>query len=383
MEKSIGDFVNDIKSVFVFSSDYIMKESTDIRKKIEENLPEVNCKRIVAMMPVFFILCIFYMADVLVFRHRETMQLSLSICLILIVLGIIYSILLIRCLYVRELRHRDRSRKCTLLYRSFWWIWLVGMLALCALHFVAGMSGALYIFVCIVICLVPLYPKRDFVFILLTLIATLVLAAFAAQKNVQFAVYNYVVMLVIGFIAQQFQIGIWTMREYIYMTAFLDPLTGLLNRRGGNALLAENMEAAREETSIGVVMLDIDFFKKYNDSLGHDAGDECLKTVGHCIKDAVGEKTRLLIRHGGEEFVVLFIDTTEQELKGWAEKIRKNVFERGIEAPFKEVADVVTVSVGASISTEKPGETYESLLEQADAALYTAKESGRNRVVFR
>lgn len=130
-------------------------------------------------------------------------------------------------------------------------------------------------------------------------------------------------------------------------------------------------------------MFDIDYFKRYNDTFGHDAGDACLRMVGQTIRETFSERTQIMIRHGGEEFAVILFDTNEEELRRWAEKLRGAVYEKHLEAPTKDVADYVTVSIG--IAMKKLGEEnqrYEELLTEADAALYEAKRAGRNQVAY-
>ncbi|MDD6305926.1 MAG: GGDEF domain-containing protein [Clostridiales bacterium] len=165
------------------------------------------------------------------------------------------------------------------------------------------------------------------------------------------------------------------------MEAFIDPLTELLKRRGGNALLTEKTQTLPKETEVGVIMFDIDYFKKYNDTFGHEAGDSCLQMVGETIRETLQQRTKLLIRHGGEEFAAILFDTNEAELKEWAEKLRMAVYEKRLEAPVKDVADYVTVSIGTSMEKLMCENLhYENLLIEADKALYEAKRAGRNRV---
>lgn len=172
-------------------------------------------------------------------------------------------------------------------------------------------------------------------------------------------------------------------QEYLYIEAFVDPLTGLLNRRGANVTLKEEVENAATDRNVGVIMFDIDYFKKYNDTFGHDAGDVCLSTVGKTITERLSERIKLLIRHGGEEFVAIILDTNKEELLNLAETLRNAVYEKRMDAPVKEIADYVTVSVGSAIAKLDSMETrYENLLKEADEALYKAKKAGRNRVVF-
>lgn len=382
MKRNIEEIVKDIKDAFVFTSGFVSRDSGDIREHIEGNMAQINCKRILAMLPVFLVLDVIQAVSLLVMKRHATFRLSMAATLLLIVQVLFYAALLIWGLYVKKMAPKEKCWRCNLTYRSFWCIWLVGMLCVAYCNMVSGRSGGTYIFLCIVVCLVPLYPLTDWVISLILFVGMVMLAASRMNGELKFFFYNCIAMLIMGFIAQRFEIGVWMQREYIYVTAFLDPLTGLLNRRGGNAYLQQEMEY-RGESRMGIIMLDVDFFKKYNDALGHDEGDNCLKMVSTSIQEAVGERTRLIVRHGGEEFVVLLFDATEEETKEWAEKIRETVYNKALPAPHREVADVVTVSVGATVMVLRVDCLYEHALRTADMALYAAKEAGRNQVVFR
>ena len=170
--------------------------------------------------------------------------------------------------------------------------------------------------------------------------------------------------------------------EYLKLCSFMDPLTTLYNRRGANAVCEAKMR--QYGGKLGVIMLDIDFFKRYNDGFGHDKGDVCLKEVATQIKRVTEEDDRMIpIRHGGEEFVVLICAVTGDELFKIAEKIRTRVYDLKMETPCKEIDDVITVSVGATIVNSLPEHFgYEDVIGKADEALYQAKSKGRNRVVI-
>lgn len=193
----------------------------------------------------------------------------------------------------------------------------------------------------------------------------------------------FIAMQVIGFITQRMQLMLWMSREYLYLEAFVDPLTELLNRRGGNAVLLDEIQALPTEEEVGIIMFDVDYFKRYNDTFGHDAGDECLRMVGQTIREILKQRTKILIRHGGEEFVAILMGASEVELGEWAEKLRKAVYEKHLEAPVKDVADYVTISVGTAMAKiMRDNIRYEELLGDADQALYEAKKGGRNCVAF-
>lgn len=382
MKRCIGEIAKDLKNAFVFTDSYVNRDSSDIRQHIEGSMAETNCKRILAMIPIFLVIDIIQVAMLFGVRHHETFGFSMTVSLLLIVQALFYAVLLVWGLYIKKVVRTEKCWKCNLTYRSFWCIWMFGTVCIAYCNMASGLGGGTYIFFCIVVCLVPLYPVKDWVISLILFVGMVMVAAARMDGELRFFFYNCIIMLVMGFIAQRFEMGVWMQREYIYATAFFDPLTGLLNRRGGNAYLAEEMEY-RIDSRIGVIMLDVDYFKKYNDALGHDEGDNCLKMVSASIREAVGERTKLIVRHGGEEFVIILFDATEEETKEWAEKIREKVYDKALPAPYRQVADVVTVSVGATIMAIRQDSLYEQTLKAADKALYIAKESGRNQVVFR
>ncbi|QKK26958.1 sensor domain-containing diguanylate cyclase [Rhizobium hidalgonense] len=161
-----------------------------------------------------------------------------------------------------------------------------------------------------------------------------------------------------------------------------DGLTGLSNRRCFDAVLVrEHAHARRDKRPLALLMIDVDWFKPFNDLYGHPTGDECLKRVGAVIKEAARRPHDLAARYGGEEFVVLLPDTDAAGAMMVAEQIREAVLELGIEhggSAFRRV----TVSIGAiSLGWTDPDDS-ESLLHQADRALYQAKGAGRNKVTY-
>lgn len=159
----------------------------------------------------------------------------------------------------------------------------------------------------------------------------------------------------------------------------IDPLTKVFNRRVyENRLVQEVTSAKRSEQPLSLMMIDIDFFKNYNDHYGHDAGDIALKFVAQTIKETVPRKTDLTARFGGEEFVVLMPATNSQGAYLVAENIRANIKALAIKHEYSEVINMITVSIGiSSLSGEALNE--EDLFKQADLALYASKEAGRNR----
>ena len=157
-----------------------------------------------------------------------------------------------------------------------------------------------------------------------------------------------------------------------------DHLTQVFNRGylfEMGATFFEN--AQRGNLSLSVAMLDIDFFKRVNDTYGHPIGDRTLQRVAAAISSDL-RQADVIGRYGGEEFALLLVNANGQQLEATLERIRRHV--EALEIPLDEGAFSVTISIGA---TQTLGERFESMIEVADGALYEAKESGRNRVVIR
>lgn len=392
MRKSVGQIVRDLQGAFVHSTGYIRRDSLKIRKQVQEKLAETNCMRILAVAPVLILIAVYNIVSLNSVRAGELFPVSLALSIAVILLALLFSGMIVWILYLNDIDNSKEIWKCKILHRVFWWTWFLGMAGIALCRVECGKGYDFFVIICMVICIVPLHSFWEFCLLLGFAYAFFVwTASIADRMGVDYqafetVMYAGIALLVVGFVAQQFEVGLRTLQEYIQVKTFIDPLTGLLNRRGANAVLEEELSGKRGCSFLGLVMLDIDYFKKYNDSLGHDAGDGCLALVAECVREAAGGRTRLLIRHGGEEFVAIFPGIYGEELKELAEKIRMAVFDRGIPAPASAVAEVVTVSVGTAeerlpeVSTDRELR-YEDLLLRADEALYAAKAAGRNRVV--
>lgn len=159
-----------------------------------------------------------------------------------------------------------------------------------------------------------------------------------------------------------------------------DGLTGIANRRRfDDALENEWRRARRDGTPLALLMIDVDFFKRYNDHYGHLAGDDCLRRVAGALREGVKRPADLVARYGGEEFAVLLGNTDGAGAAVVAERLRQIVELLAIPHARNEVADCVTVSLGSGAARPRGADTPATLVAAADAALYEAKRAGRNR----
>ncbi|WP_149938074.1 GGDEF domain-containing protein [Acinetobacter baumannii] len=159
-----------------------------------------------------------------------------------------------------------------------------------------------------------------------------------------------------------------------------DALTGLANRRYLDETLDnEWRRALRHETPLTIMMVDIDFFKPYNDSLGHLKGDQCLKDIATAISSIAARSGDLVARYGGEEFLLLFPMTNAQQAKIQAERLMNAIKKIAIVHPCSSVSPYVTISVGVATTIPRLNDSISAFVSRADHALYQAKTNGRNQ----
>lgn len=160
----------------------------------------------------------------------------------------------------------------------------------------------------------------------------------------------------------------------------IDGLTGIANRRHFEERYKEEWRRAmREEIPLAVIMIDIDYFKKYNDFYGHIGGDHCLKRVAQTLSQTISRAGDLVARCGGEEFVVLLPNTDNVGATVVAEALRSAVNQLAVEH-YGSPSQLLSISLGVAASFPQQGGNSEELLKRADQALYQAKTAGRNNV---
>jgi diguanylate cyclase (GGDEF)-like protein len=159
---------------------------------------------------------------------------------------------------------------------------------------------------------------------------------------------------------------------------YIDGLTGIANRRSFDRALAQEWSRGqRAGTPLALIMLDVDLFKHFNDHYGHQAGDSCLQTLAQVLAKTVQREGDMAARYGGEEFVILLPNTSGHDALEIARHIQQGIW--SLELPHAEIIpNIVTVSLGIASLVPSRQHIPEDLIRQADAALYSAKQSGRN-----
>ena len=173
-------------------------------------------------------------------------------------------------------------------------------------------------------------------------------------------------------------------RDLLERLTTQDHLTGISNRRRfDDSLHAEWQRAARTQTPVSLIAIDIDHFKAYNDHYGHPGGDQCLIEVARALAACVTRPTDLVARCGGEEFGCLLPSTDKIGASRLAEQMRAAIEVLGLEHAQSPTHRHVTISLGVSTAIPEADEPAQALVDMADAALYEAKGAGRNRLVAR
>ena len=191
--------------------------------------------------------------------------------------------------------------------------------------------------------------------------------------SLAFVIGGALLVNLIGYIMQ--------MQSKLRNFSYIDGLTGIANRRHFQEKLDQLWRhEARASEPLSLIMCDIDNFKAYNDTYGHQKGDECLQLVAHTLSETLKRPLDIVARYGGEEFVVILPDTTLNGASSIAEDMRERVESLGIIHDKSKIAKVVTISLGVATITPSQNSHYDALILAADQALYRAKEEGRNRV---
>lgn len=171
--------------------------------------------------------------------------------------------------------------------------------------------------------------------------------------------------------------------EQLTRLAMTDGLTGLANRRHFDEVLAFAMNAqARSGKELSLLLIDVDFFKQYNDHYGHIAGDDCLRRIAGAIRRVITRTNDLAARYGGEEFACILPMTDLNGAVMIAREIQEEVARLGVKHARSSAAEHVTVSIGIAIASSPNELSVEDLIRQADAQLYAAKKNGRNQLSF-
>lgn len=205
-------------------------------------------------------------------------------------------------------------------------------------------------------------------------------------KCIVIIIFVPVMVLIVGTLKKQYDSKtkeLELVNEELKKISRIDGLTGAANRRYfDEVFLNEYNRAIREQSHLSLLMIDIDFFKNYNDNYGHILGDNCLKLITEIISKELHRPVDFIARYGGEEFVVLLPNTDDKGAMFVANKINQSVYAYKIPHSSSPICGYVTVSIGVTTMNKFEEINLLDFLESADKALYLAKKSGRNQACY-
>lgn len=226
----------------------------------------------------------------------------------------------------------------------------------------------------LVVCTVGLYFTADFW-------PDLTGYVFSQEKTRVRSVWLVVSIIIAGGFGMYFRRSYDDQSELLDRLAAVDHLTGLLNRRGLEVRLQEELQrAARSGQPLSVLMIDVDFFKQFNDRHGHAAGDDCLIKVARCLRSQTRAED-INSRYGGEEFLIVLSNTNVCEATIVAEKLRAAITKINPLPDGSGISVTIGIASLAQSNNKEKSPAAEELIRWADSALYRGKEAGRNRVV--
>lgn len=361
-------------------NDYINLDSREVRKKLHSKMYYLNCQRLLAAMPTMFIvnaLVLLYAGG----SQHDTEKYNFFYILLsfLSIFAVFLGIIMRK---VKNLKHKPGL--CRFLYLYFWLSYVMFFRTGIIIFNHSFYTGIWSVFMALFLALIPLVNNfestLEFIIILVLILAT-------GSHGLSNTAHVTIALLFVVVTTQKLNYALIVLRDYIQENTFYDKLTHILNRRGAVSQLDKCLYKYRkthkipaDQISFGIIMLDIDYFKKYNDTFGHDQGDICLESVATAIKHAVLGRSEIVIRHGGEEFVVILIGADLAETMCFAEKIRQSVIDLKLQAAEDSINRYVTVSIGIDVVDEIKDLQYITVLSGADKALYKSKEKGRNQV---
>jgi diguanylate cyclase (GGDEF)-like protein len=165
--------------------------------------------------------------------------------------------------------------------------------------------------------------------------------------------------------------------------ASIDPVTGIYNRRYMDENLRRVIKSlSRSNGTLSLLMIDVDLFKKYNDTYGHSKGDKCLKTIAEVLKKNLLRADDFVARYGGEEFVVVLPNTDEDGARTIADRLLEGIRHHNIPHEASNVASYITISIGITSGVVQYTYSGDDYIKRADKALYISKQNGRNSYTF-
>lgn len=307
----------------------------------------------------------------------------------IIVAGLMEVFQLLFMFVLRKQYSLDEFDRFHAIYTAYFYVTFVYLMFGAVCDIVQSGSILFYLAACVYIVFIPAFTKAECIGILIFQTVVVILLSIVSSMDLRMffdvCIIQAATILLVAYqhnlAVQRVRVNMQLKRKKDYSEH--DALTGLYNRRGLNARIKAIWPfCERNRLSVAMIAVDVDYFKKYNDTFGHPKGDECLKTVAGILKNSAQRSTDVVTRTGGEEFIVFVQDMDEESLISLAMKIRNNLDQKHIEHAYYGVSKYVTVSMGIAGFVPAYNNDFKKLYQEADNALYLAKKNGRNCIVY-
>ncbi|MEA4853916.1 MAG: GGDEF domain-containing protein [Christensenella sp.] len=306
-------------------------------------------------------------------------------------------LLAIACIYLIAVtlllsKNVDHRGKWPAFYTSFWFFFVFGSMLFATLDVLERITLDNYLYMSAILTIVTLLSMKQILIVIIPNVIIMIVAAvlldfepFLIEQIILITIAVIVVSRLVTNIYCKMLIAKQTLERSkvrLEKLSETDALTGLLNRRGlNNRIQSIWAYSVRSRCRVSALMLDLDFFKKYNDQYGHTEGDRCLSEIANCLKLCARRNTDFVARVGGEEFFVFSYDVKEQEVGSMARRIQEKIRELAAEKEEKGLPSI-TISIGGAEMKTTPESSFGELYRRADEALYEAKRTGRNKIVL-
>lgn len=356
------------------------KRKSSQKKDFERKLALLNCKRGIGLAVAASVMLVIYY-----FLCRGEEKLPYWYNAILIVVFTVELAMAVLLIYIV----RNAQNMMYVAYKAYYIITLVVCLPVCVADYRISGSIMLYVLAMGLSIFVPVLQRNELhVYTLVMLAATAAYCAcvFAAgTRTVAEIVITGLFSVIAGRYAQERFRGYeraGSENRVKNMLSSEDSLTGLTNKAGLiNTATVMWQFCVRNSSIVGAIFIDVDYFKNYNDTFGHDEGDECLKKIADAIAGCARRETDTVARVGGEAFFVLVQGVEKDNLVALALKIRSTIAGLRLEQEYTGTSNYITVSIGVAYAYPEEGASFKSLYDDAADAMYMAKENGRNCIV--
>lgn len=270
------------------------------------------------------------------------------------------------------------------IYLYFWGIFSIAFIPYILKDFVNTNPPIMMTFCYILLITIPILSTKEIVLLFTTFGTINIFLCFQYHVTIDIFIYTLFLTSIALLISYYVQHQTYTLINHLKRTSVTDYLTGVYNRKGGIEKIKDLLTLCkRHRIILGICMIDVDFFKDYNDFYGHIQGDLALQKIASCFKECMHRKNDIVCRFGGEEFLICFTCHDKKEIEKMAYRLNQAIAKLEIPCCFHETLPNLTVSVGTSayIPTIDDNSIEElAIIKRADDALYQAKKNGRNQV---